>query len=75
MKYQIDIRGMHCKGCSALVKMSLEDEGFKDIDIEIKTNTGVFESNLSDVSKVEEILQRVFADLPGYSYKNIKIIN
>lgn len=75
MKYQIDITGMHCKGCSALIKMSLEDEGLKDIDIDIKTNKGVFESSLSDMSEVEEILKKVFTDLPGYSYKNIKIIN
>jgi len=75
MKYQIDITGMHCMGCSALIKMSLEDEGFKKIDIDLKTNTGIFESSLSDVSKVEEILNRVFASLPSYSYKNIKIIN
>jgi len=75
MKYQIDITGMHCKGCSALVKMSLEDEGFKDIDVDIKTNTGIFKSSLSDISKVEEILNRVFTSLPSYSYKNIKIIN
>ncbi len=26
MKYQIEITGMHCTGCSNLIKMTLEDE-------------------------------------------------
>ena len=75
MKYQIEIKGMHCTGCSTLIQMSLEDEGFKNTVVDIKTNIAVFESSLSDVTKVEEILNKVFAGLPDYSYKNIKTIN
>jgi len=75
MKYQIEIKGMHCTGCSTLIQMSLEDEGFKNTVVDLKTNIAVFESSLSDVSKVEEILRKVFAGLPDYSYKNIKTVS
>ena len=43
--------------------------------VDLKTNIAVFESSLSDVSKVEEILRKVFAGLPDYSYKNIKTVS
>lgn len=75
MKYQIEITGMYCKGCGTLINMCLEDEGFKNIIVNMKTCSAVFESDLSDEIKVEEVLKKVFADLPAYSYKNIKNIN
>ena len=75
MKYQIEIKGMHCTGCSTLIQMSLEDEGLKNAEVDINRNIAIFESNISDVTKVEEILRKVFTGLPDYSYKNIKNIN
>ena len=74
MKYQIEITGMHCTGCSSLIKMTLEDEGLANVDVDVKTNSAVFDSSLNDKYKVKEVLDKVFADLPGYSYTNIQII-
>ena len=74
MKYQIEITGMHCTGCSSLIKMSLEDEGLTNSEVDIKTNLATFESSLTDAAKVKEVLDKIFADLSDYSYKNIKII-
>ena len=74
MKYQIEISGMHCTGCSSLIKMSLEDEGLTDVNVDIKTNSAIFNSSLNDKSKIKEVLDKVFADLQGYSYSNIQII-
>lgn len=74
MKYQIEITGMHCTGCSNLIKMTLEDEGLSNSDVNIETNLATFESSFSEISKVREVLDKVFADLPDYSYKNIKTI-
>jgi copper chaperone CopZ len=71
MKYQIEIAGMHCMGCSSLIKMTLEDEGMTDVNVDLKTNIATFSSSLEDKVKVKEILDKVFADLQGYSYKNI----
>jgi copper chaperone CopZ len=74
MKYQIEIKGMHCTGCSSLIKMTLEDEGLTNVNVDIKTNTATFESSLNEPSKVKEALSKVFADLNGYSYENIQIV-
>jgi len=74
MKYQIEITGMHCMGCSNLIKMSLEEEGFSNSDVDIKTNLATFESSLSDAGEVKEVLDKIFSGLSGYSYKNIKAV-
>ena len=74
MKYQIEITGMHCKGCSNLIKMTLEDEGLANANVDIKTNSATFESSLNETSKVGVSLDKVFADLSGYSYANIQIV-
>jgi copper chaperone CopZ len=74
MKYQIEISGMHCTGCSSLIKMALEDEGLTDVNVDIKTGIAVFDSTLNDKSETKEVLDKVFTDLPGYSYSNIQII-
>ena len=74
MKYQIEIKGMHCTGCSNLIKMTLEDEGLSSANVDIKTNSATFESNLNETSKVGVVLDKVFADLSGYSYANIQIV-
>ena len=74
MKYQIEITGMHCTGCSSLIKMSLEDEGLHNSIVDVKTNLATFESSFNEASKVKVVLDKVFADLPGYSYANIQIV-
>ena len=74
MKYQIEITGMHCTGCSNLIKMTLEDEGLANINVDIKTSRAIFESSLNETSKVKEALDKVFTDLPGYSFANIQIV-
>jgi len=74
MRYQIKIKGMHCTGCSSLIKMSLEEAGLTNANVDIKTNSATFESSLNEPSKVKEVLNKVFTDLFGYSYKNIQIV-
>jgi copper chaperone CopZ len=74
MRYQIKIKGMHCTGCSSLIKMSLEEAGLTNANVDIKTNSATFESSLNEPPKVKEVLNKVFTDLPGYSYKNIQIV-
>jgi copper chaperone CopZ len=74
MKYQIAITGMHCTGCSNLIKMTLEDEELANVSVDVNTNSATFESSLNEVSKVKVILDKVFSDLPGYSYTNIQTV-
>jgi copper chaperone CopZ len=74
MKYHIEITGMHCTGCSNLIKMTLEDEELANANVDINTSSATFESSLNGASKVKTVLDKVFTDLPGYSYKNIQIV-
>jgi len=76
MKYQIEITGMHCTGCSNLIKMTLEEEGegLANVNVDVNTNLATFESSLDGTPKVKDALDKVFADLPGYSYSNIQIV-
>jgi copper chaperone CopZ len=74
MKYQIAINGMHCTGCSNLIKMTLEDEEFANVNVDVNTNSATFESSLNEESKVRALLDKVFGDLPGYSYTNIQTV-
>lgn len=74
MEYKIEIKGMHCSGCSNLIKMTLEDEGLANVNIDVSTGSATFESSLSEKSKVKEILDKVFTGLSGYTYGNIQII-
>jgi len=74
MKYQIEITGMHCTGCSNLIKMTLEDEELANANVDINTSSATFESSLNETAKVKAVLDKAFADLPGYSYTNIQIV-
>jgi len=74
MKYKIEIKGMHCTGCSNLIKMTLEDEGLANANVDVNTSSATFESSLNEISEVKEVLDKVFTDLHGYSYANIQII-
>ncbi|KKQ35171.1 MAG: hypothetical protein US52_C0033G0003 [candidate division WS6 bacterium GW2011_GWA2_37_6] len=70
MKYKIDIAGMHCSGCSALMKMSLEDGGLKNVEIDPQDNTGMFDS-VEDNDEVKKMLNKVFEELSDYNYNNL----
>ena len=74
MKYQIEITGMHCTGCSNLIKMTLEEEELANANVDVNTSSATFESSLNEASKVKAILDKVFGDLPGYSYTNIQTV-
>ncbi len=53
--------------------MTLEDEELTNVNVDVNTNSATFESSLNETSKVREVLNKVFVDLPGYSYTNIQI--
>ena len=74
MKYQIEIKGMHCTGCSNLIKMTLEDEELANVNVDINTSSATFESSLNEAPKVKAVLDKVFTDLPEYSYTNIQTV-
>ena len=69
----MNIKGMHCKGCSSLIKMSLEDAGLQDINIDLDSKTGTFSG--SDVeTETQATVARTFTGLPGYGYQDLKAV-
>ena len=63
---------MHCKGCSNLIKMSLEDEGLTDVVVDIETNSGKFNKPENDSTDTKTKLDAIFSTLPGYAYTDLK---
>ena len=74
MKHQIEITGMHCIGCSNLIKLSLEDAGFDDVEIDLANGIGNFRSN-KDTQETEQILQDVFVELQDYEFSNLQLVD
>jgi len=70
MKYQIEIKGMHCRGCLNLIKISLEELPQTDA-VAVQEGKAEFASDLEPVN-VKERLDQIFTELPGYSYSNLK---
>lgn len=70
MKYQIEVKGMHCQGCKNLITMSLEEEELKVVSLDFKTGVTIFESEIKQ-SEIEEILVNIFSQFDNYSYTNL----
>jgi len=70
MEYRIQVNGMHCPGCKTLIKMSLEDAGFTNIDVNDVRHEASFVSDLPG-DKVRQKLDTSFHDLKEYSYQLI----
>lgn len=73
MTYQITISGIHCKGCISLITISLEDSGFSNINIDTAGKAS-FNTSEKEATKVEALLQKTFADLPGYTFSELKAL-
>jgi copper chaperone CopZ len=79
MKYQIQIAGMHCKGCASLIQMTLEEGGFENINIDLQKNSADLEFNPGSQSQSEAEaktkLDEAFQSMPGYSYSDLKSLS
>jgi copper chaperone CopZ len=75
INYSIDIKGMHCIGCANLIKMTLEECRFEEVQIDQNNNFAEFAA-INSKSEVKDLLDKVFThDLIAYSYSNLNIIN
>ena len=72
MKYQIKLNGMHCQGCGNLIKLTLEDEGFKEVTVSLEKETGDFETDSDKTEAVKAKLDEAFTGLSGYSYDHLQ---
>jgi copper chaperone CopZ len=80
MKYTIDLTGTHCHGCVNLIRMSLEEKDFQNVnlyDIDLVKQTAKAEFNSDkDQSQTQKELNEIFEELSpaGYAYENLKEI-
>jgi copper chaperone CopZ len=70
MKYSIAIDGMHCAGCAGLIAMSLEEAGLLHPAVSLQESAASFDSDEAPES-VQLLLDRIFEELAGYSYKDL----
>jgi copper chaperone CopZ len=70
--YKIKIKGIHCQGCKGLIAMSLEDEGFTNVDV--TEDSATFESYL-EIKSIEGKLQETFKLLKsaGYYFEDLQL--
>lgn len=73
MNYKIDIEGMHCSGCENLIKMSLEEANFDDIEVSMKNKVSTFSSQ-QELSAVKEYLDNIFSAFNEYRYSNLVLV-
>ena len=59
-RIKLNVEGMHCKSCVALVKDDLEELGAKNIDIKLdeKTKRAVVSCEYDSKEKVVEIIKK-----------------
>ncbi len=71
MKYTVDIKGMHCNGCTRLVAMSLADEDLTGVSVDLAKKRATFESD-EQQEAVQAKIDRVAADLTDYKFAPVK---
>lgn len=71
MKYQINIQGMECTGCSNLIKMEMEDHDLTNIRVNLEEHKAVFDGG-DTMEKVKTTLTEVFSTLPEYHFSNLE---
>ncbi len=70
-QYQIQIKGMHCKACSTLISMNLEDEGFESTTVNLETKIGTFQSD-KVFEEVKELSEKAVSEAGEYLIEQIK---
>lgn len=73
MKYSFTINGMHCQGCVSLIKMTLEDAGFKEVSINLASRTGSIVSK-NNLELLNTKLKESFKEIPAYTYSNLTLL-
>jgi hypothetical protein len=71
MKYSVEINGMHCKGCTSLVAMSLQEQGLRDVTVDLATKSALFVSD-ETAPAVQTRIDHVAAELARYRFSAVR---
>ncbi|MBM3700382.1 MAG: hypothetical protein FJW68_05640 [Actinobacteria bacterium] len=74
MKIKFKIQGIHCKGCLNLIKLTLEEYGFTDVDIDIAEATGIVHDNERTFDEAKKDINTAFAEMEKCTVADIKQI-
>lgn len=74
MKIEFKIQGIHCMGCVNLIKLTLEEYGFKDVEIDRAGATGVVQTDEHTFDEAKKDINSAFAEMEEYSVNDIKQI-
>lgn len=71
MKYSVEIHGMHCKGCTSLVTMSLQEQDLRDVTVDLATKSAAFASDES-APAVQARVDRVASQHASYRFSAVQ---
>lgn len=75
MQYSMQINGIHCSGCISLIKISLEELGFEQVEVSTQGNISSFTTNIPE-SQIKSVLDQIFeTELQQYNYFNLNKVN
>ena len=72
MKIRFKIQGIHCDGCVNLIGLTLEDYGFKNIEIDKVTNTGTAQTDKPILDEAISDVKKAFVEMPKYTVSDIE---
>ena len=72
MKIRFKIQGIHCDGCVNLIKLTMEDYGFKDIEIDKVTNTATALTDKTALDEVTSDVKKAFEEMSKYTVSDIE---
>jgi copper chaperone CopZ len=68
MKIKFKIQGIHCMGCVNLIKLTMEEHGFTDVDIDQISGSGQAQSVRNNLGEAAKDLESAFSELGDYSF-------
>jgi copper chaperone CopZ len=72
MKTQFKVSGIHCQGCISLIKLVLEENGFTDINLDVKTGLGSAVSDVTGAGEAKSKITDAFKEIPDYKVSGIE---
>jgi len=60
MKIKFKIQGIHCMGCVNLIKLTMEEHGFTDIEIDQLSGIGQAQSAKNNLDEAKKDMESAF---------------
>jgi copper chaperone CopZ len=71
MTVEFKIQGIHCQGCVSLIKLTLEDYGFRDVNVDIPSGIASVETDEANLKDAEALIGKAFKEMTRYGFSDI----